>query len=301
MKRFTPILVVLLVVILFTGYFYLQGRSDQTTGTVTVGSKNFTENIVLGEIMAQLIEARTDLKVERKLNLGGTLVNFNALKKGDLDLYPDYTGTGLIAILKREVVNDPQEVYDIVQEEYNKKFKIKWLGPFGFNNTYAMAIRQEDAEKFGLRTTSDLQKVDERWVLGAEQEFFNRPDGYDGLVKAYGLKFKDTKALETGLKYQAMAQKTFDVTDAFTTDGQLLTYKLQVLEDDKGFFPPYFAAPVVRMDTLKKFPRLEETLNLLVGKISDEKMQQLNYLVEEKGESVEKVARDFLTEIGLIE
>ncbi|WP_258359948.1 glycine betaine ABC transporter substrate-binding protein [Moorella sulfitireducens] len=270
-------------------------------GTVVVGSKDFTENIILGEMMAQLIEAHTDLKVERKLNLGGTLVNFNALKKGELDLYADYTGTGLVAILKMDVINDPQEAYDTVQKEYNEQFKLKWLKPFGFNNTYALAVPEEVAERHNLQKISDLKSVAGEMVFGAEQEFFNRPDGYDGLIAAYGLNFKSARQMETGLKYEAIGNKMVDVIDAFSTDGQLITYNLKILEDDKHFFPPYFAAPLVRMDTLEKYPQLEEVLNKLAGQLDDDEMRQLNYQVDEEKKEVAQVARDFLLKKGLIE
>jgi len=273
----------------------------RANGVVVVGSKDFTENILLGEMMAQLIEAHTDLKVERKLNLGGTLVNFNALKKGDLDLYADYTGTGLVAILKREVINDPQKAYDTVQKAYNEQFKLKWLQPFGFNNTYTLAVPEEVAEQYNLQKISDLKSVAGEMVLGAEQEFFNRPDGYDGLIATYGLNFKSTKQMETGLKYEAVRNKMVDVIDAFATDGQLITYKLKILEDDKQFFPPYFAAPLVRMDTLEKYPQLEEILNKLAGQLNDDEMRQLNYQVDEEKKEVAQVARDFLLKKGLID
>ncbi|WP_231702635.1 glycine betaine ABC transporter substrate-binding protein [Desulfocucumis palustris] len=269
-------------------------------GKVVVGSKNFNENIILGEMLTQLIEAKTDLTVEHKPNLGGTMVCFNALKKGDLDLYPDYTGTGLMAILKRPVETDPDKVYNLVQEEYNKQFDLKWMKPFGFNNTYAIAVRQETAEKYNLQKTSDLAALSGDMLFGGEQEFFNRQDGYDGLIKAYGLKFKDTKSFETALKYQAAAQKKIDVTDAFSTDGELITYNLKILEDDKNFFPPYFCTAVVRNDTLKKYPELEETINLLEGKISDEEMQQLNYQVAEKKREAKDVVVEFLQDKGII-
>ncbi|TYL10966.1 Glycine betaine/carnitine/choline-binding protein OpuCC [Moorella thermoacetica] len=293
------------LIALFTGIamllFVAAGCSGtRAKGTVVVGSKDFTENILLGEIMAQLIEAHTDLKVERKLNLGGTLVNFNALKKGDLDLYADYTGTGLVAILKRDVINDPQEAYDAVQKAYNEQFKLKWLKPFGFNNTYALAVPEEVARQRNLQKISDLKSVAGEMVLGAEQEFFNRPDGYDGLIVTYGLNFKSTKQMETGLKYEAIHNKMVDVIDAFATDGQLITYKLKILEDDKQFFPPYFAALLVRMDTLEKYPQLEEVLNKLAGQLNDDEMRQLNYQVDEEKKEVAQVARDFLLKKGLI-
>lgn len=296
--KLSKCLAAILVIGLMAGM--ISGCGGDTSNKVTVGSKNFTENIVVGEILAQLIEAKTDIKVERKLNLGGTLVAWEALKKGDLDLYPDYTGTGLMAILKKGVMYDPDEVYDLVQKEYNENYQIKWLKPFGFNNTYATAVPREMAERHNLIKTSDLKPYAKNMIFCAEQEFFNRDDGYDGFVKAYGLNFKDTKAIETNLKYEAVGGKKVDVIDAFSTDGELITYDMVILEDDKAFFPPYFCAPVVRMDTLEKHPELEEVLNLLAGEISDTEMQQLNYQVKEQKKDVAEVAAKFLQEKGLI-
>ncbi|HBV98368.1 MAG: glycine/betaine ABC transporter substrate-binding protein [Peptococcaceae bacterium BICA1-7] len=290
---------ILVLALIFTG---CSGgdKAQQENGKVVIGSKNFNENIILSEILAQLIEAKTELTVERKQNLGGTMVCFNALKSGDLDMYPDYTGTGLVAVLKQPVNTDPQEVYDYVQKEYNDQFKIKWMLPFGFNNTYAVAVRQETAEEHTLKKVSDLTPLTGQMVFGAEQEFFNRPDGYDGMTKIYNMKFKEHKAFETALKYQAVAQKKIDVTDAFSTDGELITYNLKILEDDKKFFPPYFCTTIVRMDTLKKYPELEKTLNLLADQISNDEMQQLNYQVAEKKRDTKDVAGEFLKKKGLI-
>ncbi len=295
-KHLALILVVGLMVALVSGC----GGDAKQSGKITVGSKNFTENIVVGEILAQMIENHTDLKVERKLNLGGTLVAWQALKKGDLDVYPDYTGTGLMAILKKDVMYDPDEVYDVVQKEYNEKYQIKWLEPLGFNNTYTTAVPREMAEQYNLKKTSDLKPYAKDLIFCAEQEFFNRDDGYKCFIKTYDLKFKDTKAIETNLKYEAIGAKKVDVVDAFSTDGELITYNLVILEDDKGFFPPYYCAPVVRMDTLQKYPELEEVLNLLAGKISDSDMQQLNYQVKEQKKDAAQVAKDFLQEKGLV-
>lgn len=276
----------------------VQGGS--ASGTITVASKNFTENIILGEIAAQMLEAKTSLKVVRKLNLGSTMTAFNALRSGQLDLYPDYTGTGLVDILKQKTMTDPQAVYETVQREYQKRFQIQWLKPLGMNNTYVMAVRQEDAQKYGLKSISDLSKVASNWVLGTEQEFLTRPDGYPGLQSVYGLHFKQVVAMDTGLKYDAMANHKVDVTDAFATDGKLLAYHLTALVDDKHLYPPYYGAYVVRMSTLKAHPEVEKVLDELAGRITDAKMQQMNYLVDEKGESVSKVAHDFLVREGLI-
>lgn len=292
MKKSKLTLVVLLIFAAMVLLGGCGGSADERK--IVVGSKNFNENIILGEMLAQLIEAKTDLTVERKLNLGGTLVCFNSLKNGDLDLYPDYTGTGLVAVLKQPVQTDPDKVYNYVQEEYNKQFQLKWMKPFGFNNTYAIAVPQETADKNNLVKVSDLVPLAGNMVFGAEQEFFNRPDGYDGLLQAYNLKFKDSKSFETALKYQATAQNKIDVTDAFSTDGELITYKLKILEDDKQFFPPYYCTSVVRMDTLKKYPELEKTLNLLDGQINNQEMQELNYQVAEKKREAAEVVKEFL-------
>ena len=290
-----------MLAVLFTG---CGGGEQKEAGTeggkVVVGSKNYNENIILGEMLAQLIEAKTDLTVERKSNLGGTMVCFNALKQGDLDLYPDYTGTGLMAVLKQPVETDPDKVYNYVQEQYNEQFGIKWMEPFGFNNTYAIALSQETVDEHNLSKVSDLAPLAPDMVFGSDDEFLNRPDGYDGLVETYGLNFKDTKSFEIALRYQATDHNIIDVTNAFSTDGELITYQLKVLEDDKGFFPPYYCTAIVRMDTLEKYPELEETLNLLGGQINNEEMQQLNYKVAEEERDAKDVVNEFLQAKGII-
>ncbi|QOX64452.1 glycine/betaine ABC transporter substrate-binding protein [Anoxybacterium hadale] len=268
---------------------------------IVIGSKDFGENIVLGEMFAQLIEKNTDLKVTRKLNMGGTFVCFEAIKKGDIDIYPEYTGTGLTAQLKMDVVGDPDEAYRIVSEEFDKQYEITWLKPLGFNNTYTLAVTNEVYEQYGIETYSDLAKISDNLVFGAEHEFFDRQDGYDGLVAFYDMTFKgDPKKMNTALKYQAIGNGDMDVTDAFATDGPIKQYNLKVLEDDKGFFPPYYAAPIVRNETLEKYPELSELFDRLSGLLDDATMTELNYLIDVEGKDVEVVARDFLTEQGLI-
>ena len=268
---------------------------------IKIGSKDFGESIVLGEMFAQLIEANTDLKVTRKLNMGGTFVCFEAIKKGDIDIYPEYTGTGLTAQLKKDVVGDPEEAYRIVSEEFDKQFGITWLEPLGLNNTYTLAVSNEVYEKYGMETYSDLAKVSGELVFGADHEFFNRQDGCEGLVDVYGFQFKgEPKKMDISLKYQAIGNGDMDVTDIFATDGPIRQYNLKVLTDDKSFFPPYYAAPIVRNETLEKHPELKELLNQLGGKIDDDTMTELNYLVDVEGQSVESVAQNFLSEQGLI-
>ncbi|MDX9916231.1 MAG: glycine betaine ABC transporter substrate-binding protein [Sphaerochaeta sp.] len=269
--------------------------------TITVGSKDYSENILLGELMAQLIEAKTDLKVNRKLNLGGTFVNFNAIQNKQIDLYPEYTGTALTAELKMDVINDPAESYRVVSEEMAERWDIIWLEPFGFNNTYTLAVTAEVQERYGLETYSDLIPVAGELVFGAEHEFFDRQDGFDGLVEHYGLSFKgEPMKLNTSLKYQAIGRGDMDVTDAFSTDGPIMQYDLKILKDDKSFFPPYHAAPVIRKAVLDAHPEVRGVLNLLAGTIDDETMTALNYRVDVKGESAEQVAADFLASLGLV-
>lgn len=268
---------------------------------VVIGSKDFTENKILAEMMAQIIEKNSDIKVARKLNMGGTFVCFEAMKKDQIDIYPEYTGTGLTAQLKLPVETDPDKVYETVSTEFEKQFKIKWLKPMGFNNTYALAMPSDLATKNKIESISDLKTFSKDMVFGAEHEFFNREDGYDGLIKTYGLTFKDTAKMDVSLKYQAIGQSKMEVTDAFTTDGQLKALNLKVLKDDKNFFPPYYAAPIIRDATLNKYPELEELLNKLAGVIDDLTMQELNYKADNEKQSVEKVAEGFLKDKGLIQ
>lgn len=269
--------------------------------SVVIGSKDFSENIILGEMFAQLIENNTDIEVVRKLNMGGTFVCFEAIKNGDIDIYPEYTGTGLTAQLKMDVITDSEEAYRVVAEEFNKQFNIKWLSPLGLNNTYTLAVTQEVAEEFGVETFSDLAAVSEELIFGAEHEFFNRQDGFEGLVDAYGMEFAgEPKKMQVALKYQAIGNGDMDVTDAFATDGQIIQYNLKILEDDKGFFPPYYVAPIVKNETLEQFPELEGVLDMLAGMVDDATMTELNYRVDVEGESVETVATDFLTNAGLL-
>ena len=273
---------------------------SSTSKPIVIGSKPFTEGVLLSEFAAQLIEGNTQLKVERKFNLGGTIVAFNALKNGDLDLYPEYTGTGLVAILKQPAVMDADNAFAIVQKEFNSQFKIKWLKPLGFNNTYAMAVPEELAVQHNLKNTSDLAKIVDRLTFGAEQDFFGRADGYDGFTQAYGFRFKNVKQMEIGLKYKAIANKEVNVINAFSTDGLLITHKLRVLADDKKFFPPYYGAFLVRMGALEKYPQLETVLDKLAGKITDAEMQKLNFEVDQEKKDPAVVVKAFLKAKGLV-
>lgn len=268
-------------------------------GTIVVASKQFTEGRLLSEIMAQLLEARTDLKVERRMDLGGTRIVFDALKAGEIDVYPEYTGTGLLEILGEPRAGGAQATYEKVKEEFRRQFGLVWLEPMGFNNSYALTMTRKRADELGIRTISDLEGHPSL-RMGISLEFLNRADGWKALVEAYGLKMTDVRGMQHGLAYEAISQGQIDVTDAYTTDGKLERYGLVVLEDDRAFFPPYYAAPVVREEVLRKHPEVEKVLNLLAGSLTDAEVQKLNYRIEEGKEAFPTVARSFLESRGLI-
>ena len=277
------------------------GPSTADRRTVRIGTKNFTEQLILGELMAQLIEARTDLRVQRRFNLGGTMICHGALKSGGIDLYAEYTGTALTAILEQPVIADPDRAHETVTREYRQRFSAEWLRPFGFNNTYAITVRKPDATSSNLRTISDLTRISGTLRAGFTAEFGERPDGYPGLRRAYGLEFREVRDLDPALMYQAIASGEVDVICAFATDGRIVAFDLQPLRDDRGFFPPYHAAPVIRTEVLQAHPELRRVLGLLGGLLDDATMQRLNSEVDEKKRRPGDVAREFLTSHGLLE
>jgi osmoprotectant transport system permease protein len=275
--------------------------SDSGDKKIVIGGKNFTEQDILVHMMGSLIEEKTDIEVERKPFLGGSQLVHAAMLQGDLDLYPEYTGTAWTATLKQETIASPEETYNKVKEAYAEQFDLVWLTPFGFNNTYALSMRADHAKELGVETYSDLVKVAPELTLGATQEFLERPDGYKGLQEVYGMKFKDTKGFDPGLTYAAVKEGAVDVNDAFSTDGRIIAFNLKVLEDDKNFFPPYYVTPVIRKDTLEAHPELEEVLSLLGNILTEEEMSTLNAKVDLEGEKARDVAEGFLKEKGLIE
>lgn len=271
----------------------------QSAGTITIGSKNYTENILLAHILAILIEENTDLTVERKVNLGGSDVAWQALQNNDIQIYPEYTGTIVMNYYQQE--NGSSEETLNKARELVAQDGMKLLEPFGFNNTYTLALKKEVAEQYGLKTFSDLAEVAPELKLGSEFEFLDRPDGVPGLKEVYNMNFAEEKGMDAGIRYRAIDEGEVDVINAFSTDGQLKVYNLIILEDDKNFFPPYDAAPFIRQDTLEQYPELEDVLNQLGGQISAEKMQELNAKVDADALKEEDVARDYLIEAGLIE
>jgi osmoprotectant transport system permease protein len=272
------------------------GSSAAEARTIRIGTKNFTEQLILGELMAQLIENRTDLVVSRHFNLGGTMICHGALKSGEIDLYAEYTGTALTAILKRSVIRDPELALEAVDRAYQERFAAQWLRPFGFNNTYAITVRKTDAVAHRLNTISDLAGIAGGLRAGFTAEFSQRPDGYPGLRQAYGLGFREVRDLDPSILYQAIANGEVDVICAFATDGRIAALDLQPLKDDRGFFPPYQAAPVVRAEALAAHPELGRVLGLLAGRLDDATMQRLNFQVDEEKRTPGDVARKFIEE-----
>lgn len=301
-KKTNKIIAVVIVTVLIGGLVISKIPFNKSEKSIVIASKNYSEQIILGNMLAQLIEEKTDIDVETKLNLGGTQVAHSALKAGSVDLYVEYTGTGYVNILKIEDGNNnADEVYDIVNKRFREEFNIGLLEPLGFNNTYAIAVTQETAEKYNLEKVSDLVPVADNLMVGSTIEFANREDGLDGLNKEYNLTFKGSKPIDGGLRYTALINNDSDLIDAFTTDGLIDKFNLAVLEDDKNFFPPYNAAPLIRLDTLEKYPELEEVINLLAGRLTNDKMRKLNYLVDVDGKDPAITAKEFLKEEGLIE
>jgi osmoprotectant transport system substrate-binding protein len=268
--------------------------------TIRVGSKDFTEEFILGEMYAQLLE-NAGFKVERKLNLGGTPVAQQALVNNQIDLYPEYTGTALLTVLKLPTQSDPTAVYNAVKDGYKKQFNLAWLDQSPMNDTQALAMTQAGSDKFGIKTFSDMVAKASQLVMVGAPEFQEREDGLPGLKKAYGdFTLKGFKAVDPGLRYQALTSGAADVVVAFSTDGQISADKLVLLQDDKHLYPPYHVAPVVRQQTLDANPKVADVLNALAPKITDSAMSTLNYEVDGKKREPKDVAHDFLVQQGMI-
>jgi osmoprotectant transport system substrate-binding protein len=260
------------------------------SGAVVVGTKNFTEQNVLGEIVAQELEAR-GVPVERRFHLGGTFVCHRALLNGEIDVYVEYTGTALTAVLELPVDTDPERVYQTVRRAYRERWGLEWTHPLGFENTFALVVRRADAEAQGFASIADLAPRGADLVAGFGPEFMARPDGYPGLREMYGLEFGSIRQLDLGLMYRALADDQIDVAVANSTDGQIAGLDLLVLNDDRHYFPPYQAAPVVRGATLEREPRLSEALSDLTDALTPETMRSLNYAVDVEGRDVSEVVR----------
>ncbi|MGH7710181.1 MAG: glycine betaine ABC transporter substrate-binding protein, partial [Gemmatimonadaceae bacterium] len=270
--------------------------------TVVVASKPFGESYLLAEMFARVLE-RNGLRVERRLGLGATEIAFRALRSGAIDVYPEYTGTGLLAVLGEPALpggsRNPGEVFEYVSREFQRRFDVRWLPRLGFENTYAISVRRATADSLGLRTLSDLARVSARLRAGFTPDFIGRPDGLPGLTSAYGIRPREVRSLVPAVKYQALAEGAVDVVDGYSTDGLIRRYNLVVLQDDKQFFPPYDAAAVVRGALVRDVPRAISVLTSLSGRLDVARMRALNERIEVGGEPVEVVARDALNALGL--
>ncbi len=277
-----------------------QSPADGATATIRVGSKDFTEQFILGEMYALALE-NADIQVERKLNLGGTPVAQAALTSGEIDLYPEYTGTGLLTVLKLPSSSDRQAVYDTVVTEYESQFELTWLDPSPMNNTQALAMTRAKAEELNITTISDMAAQASDLVLIGPPEFEVREDGLPGIQAAYGdFTLKEYKAVDSGLRYKGLVDGEADVVVAFGTDGEISAFDLVLLEDDQELFPPYQVAPVVRQDVLEANPAIADALNAIAPLLTDEVMQALNYEVSGNQREPSDVARDFLVSQGIL-
>ena len=287
-----------LFIIIFGAYFSLNSKKDKT---INIATKPMTEGYILGQMLTELIKQDTDLKVNITNGVGGGTSNIHpAIVKGEFDLYPEYTGTSWEAVLKKEDSYDESK-FDELQKEYKEKYNLEYVNLYGFNNTYGLAVNKDIAEKYNLKTYSDLAAVSNNLIFGAEYDFFEREDGYKELQKVYNVDFKKKIDMDIGLKYQAMKDKKIDVMVIFTTDGQLAISDVVVLEDDKKMYPSYRAGTVVRSEILSKYPELKPVLEKLNNILDDKTMADLNYQVESEGKKPEDVAREYLQEKGLLE
>lgn len=277
-------------------------KKQEAAAPIKIATKPMTEQFILGEMLKLVIEDTTDYSVELTKGIGGGTNNIMpAMESGDFDLYPEYTSSGYIMVLKHDSdgISD-EDMWKQLQKEYKDKYDMSWIGQYGFNNTYALIVREEAAKKYNLTKTSQLANVSNELVFGGNSDYIERKDGFHLLCDTYGLKFKDVKDIDIGLKYEALKKGDIDVSNGFTTDAQLSNDNVRVLEDDKHLQVNYFCSNVVRNDTLKSHPGLEEAIMKLDNSITDKEMASLNYKVEVEGKEDAEVAKDYLTEKGII-
>lgn len=304
-KRLTAILMAALMVfsVAACGAKPQSGGNEGNLPPIKIATKQMTEQYILGELLKALIEGKTDYTVEITKGIQGGTSNIQpAMEKGEFDLYPEYTSTGWVVVLKHEkgsMADD--EMFEALKKEYTDKFNMTWVSLYGFNNTYALVCRKDTADQYNLKTTSEMAAVSENLVFGANPDYIERQDGYGILKETYNLNFKDVKDIDIGLKYQAMQSGDIDVTNGYTTDAQLSRDDVVVLEDDKHLQVNYFCSTVVRNETLEKYAGLEDVLELMEGLISDKEMATMNYAVEVDGKDEAEVAKAFLVSKGLIE
>jgi osmoprotectant transport system permease protein len=294
-----PLLIAVPVVALVL-FFALRGGTDEDAIVIT--GKKWTEQYILPYIISEYVKDKTDYPVIVKEAIGETPILTEAIKKGDIDLFVEYTGTGYLTILKEKYDPgmSPEEIYERVKEGYAEKYDLKWTKPLGFENTYAVALNPDTAKQLKVKTISELAPKSNQVIFGGPTEFFEREDGYDPFVETYKLNFKEKRSLDPNLMYTAVKEGKIDAVPAFTTDGRIVRFNLETLKDDKKFFPPYYAVPVVREETLEEYPELEGVLNELEGKISEKDMAEMNAKVDLDKQDPQKVAKDFLKSKGLI-
>lgn len=277
---------------------FLAASACSSPTRIVVGSKNFTEQIILSEMIAQRIE-RAGLEVDRRFNLGGNVCH-QAMVSGQMDVYVEYTGTALTSILKEPVVHDRDAVYRRVREAYAAQFGIEWTEPLGFNNTFAIIVRADDARRLNLKTISDAAPHTRNWVAGFGFDFRGREDGYPGLARVYGLTFSvEPKVMDMGLTYRALADRQVDLISGNSTDGLIDSLNLAILEDDRKYFPPYDAVPLLRHDTAARHPSVREVLRGLGNKVSEAEMRKMNFAVDGERRDVKAVVAEFLRLKGL--
>ena len=270
------------------------GATSNGARRVVIASKDFTEQLILGELVAQAIEAKTSVPVERRFELSGDICH-RGLVSGEIDIYVEYTGTAFTAILKHDPITDPREVYNQVKREYESQLNLEWLDPLGFNNTFAILVRGDDAKALGLKTISDAAGHASGWRAGFGQDFMSRQDGYPGFARTYGLKFREPpREMDLSLTYQALASRQVDLIAGNSTDGLIDKLGLFQLEDDRHYFPPYEAAPVARKEILDRYPEIREAIKSLAGKLTDAEMRRLNYSVDSEKRDVKEIVREFL-------
>ena len=285
---------------LFIGLVLLSG-CESKKDTIHIATKPMSEQFILGEMLALLIEENSDLHVKITKGVGGGTSNIHpAMIKGDFDLYPEYTGTGWLVILKKDTLLPLDQLFSELQKEYSREYGLKWVAPYGFNNAYSLAVSNEMAKKYNLKTFSDLALYPDLFTFGAEYDFYEINDGYADLCAYYNLKFKKNLDMDIGLKYEAMRSGKIDVINIFTTDGQLSHANLTILKDDKHFFPSYYCATIVREETLKEHPELERILEKMNGILTDQEMADMNYKVDVEHRTEREVAVEFLKKKGLL-
>lgn len=281
--------------------FVFSGCSSKS-GTINIAAKDFTEQYILGEMLKALVEENSDLNVDLTSGVAGeTSIIMPAMIKGDFDVYPDYDSTVWLTVLKKPKTYDVEAMHDELNAIYLQEYDMKWLGYYGFDNTYSIAVRRETADQYSLTTFSDLAEISDEIIFGAGYEFFEREDGYDGLQEVYNFNFKEILEMNLSLKYNALLDGQVDAITIYKTDGRMENPDIVELVDDKDYFPPAMCGTIIRVEVLEAYPELEDIFTKLNGMISNEEMRLMNAAVDIDGQDPKKVAIEFLQEKGLIE